>query len=196
MATQPSTIRTAPNGRAWTLANGLVEREVRFEPGKGLATTSWRSLVTGTDFMEPAREGRGRGAEFSFTADGREFRGAGDSFDFLGAEIKAIEPSGKVLRVSLQARAQKLRVRVHYAVYDGHPVIRKWIEIRNLADAPVTLTHLIFEETEPVAGGAGRSAALGVLRCPAARTFHHRPGGRRGDLGTQCQDGRRPLPDE
>ncbi len=146
MATQPSTIRTAPNGRAWTLANGLVEREVRFEPDKGLATTSWRLLVTGTDFMEPAREGRGRGTEFSFTADGREFHGAGGSFDFLGAEVEAIEPAGKVLRVSLQAREQKLRVRIQYAVYDGHPVVRKWIEIRNLADAPVTLTHLIFEE--------------------------------------------------
>ncbi len=143
MARESSTVRTGPGGRSWTIGNGLVEREVRFEPGKGLTTAGWRSLVTGTDFMRHAKE---PGAEFSFVADGQHFRGAGGNFDFLGAEVEEIEPRGKALHVRLQARAQKLQVRASYAVYDGHPVIRKWIEIRNLADAPITITHLVFEE--------------------------------------------------
>ena len=34
---------------------------------------------------------------------------------------------------------------VHYVVYEGHPVIRKWIEIKNESSGPIALSHMAFE---------------------------------------------------
>jgi hypothetical protein len=46
-------------------------------------------------------------------------------FDLLGCTIQAIFPSGKMLEVRLKARKKALEVSAFYAVYSGHPVVRK-----------------------------------------------------------------------
>jgi alpha-galactosidase len=142
-------VRASPDGRTWTIGNGLVERVVRYDPAIGLHTASWVHKPTGTDFVKHAREGKRWGPEFSFVADGQRFAGAGEgpsaAFELQGGEPQETSPLGMELRLRLQAKARPLVVVVHYAVYDGHPVVRKWIDILNAGSSPITLSHLVFE---------------------------------------------------
>lgn len=155
-ALEPAYIKNDPEQRwRWLIGNGLVERVVRFSDHQGLYTESWRHKLTGTDFlMRPAslpqqnREGR-RAAEFVFQADGARLTGAahGPSSDFtlIDARIKSLEPKGKLLEVRLRAAKKPVDVSVFYAVYPGHPVIRKWISITNHGRKTLRLSHLAFE---------------------------------------------------
>ena len=150
---QTSTIEARPGGKSWAVGNNLVEREIQFDPKVGLYTATWRHKVTGTDFMERARPGRRWGAEFSFQADRDRLAGAwSNAFELLEARTRDLAPAGKQLEIILKGRGKALEVHAFYAVYDGHPVIRKWIAIKNTGAAPVTLTHLFFESVNAVPG--------------------------------------------
>jgi len=142
-------VRATSDGKSWTIGNDLVEREVRFEAPHGLYTESWRSKVTGTDFMKVAGRTESTGREFAFVAGGQAYAGsgggAGGGFELESHSIAEAAPSGKDLRILMRSRDGRLRVTVHYAVYAGHPVIRKWIEIGNVSAAPLSLSHLVFE---------------------------------------------------
>jgi alpha-galactosidase len=154
-ASEPAYVRAGPEGKSWTIGNGLVEREVRFEAQTGLYTASWRNKLTGTDFMKGAQPQKRWGAEFAFQADAERVVGVwGKPLEFVGAKILDTTPAGKQLEVKLRAKAKPLEVTVFYAVYEAHPVIRKWIAIRNQGSAPVTLTHLSFEAVNLAPGPA------------------------------------------
>jgi alpha-galactosidase len=146
-------IRAGADGKTWTIGNGLVEREIRFDPKIGLYTASWKHKVTGTDFMQRAQAGKNRGREFSFVADGEYFAGAtAEKYKLpIAGEGNPAVP-GKRLSIHLQAVSRPLEVTVYYEVYDGHPVVRKWIAIENQGKSPVTLTHLAFDAVNAVPG--------------------------------------------
>jgi alpha-galactosidase len=97
--------------------------------------------------MIRAGQRRSWGNEFAFIAAGGHYAGAGGPEGFVLESDSVAEtlPSGKHLRLLLRSRDQRFRVTVHYAVYEGHPVIRKWIEIANTSQAPIVLRNLIFE---------------------------------------------------
>ena len=63
----------------------------------------------------------------------------------MGAETRDIAPDGKLLEVKLKSNKQPLEVSAFYAVYSGHPVVRKWIAITNRSDQAIRLSHLVFE---------------------------------------------------
>ena len=150
---ESSYIRAGSDGRSWTIGNGLVEREVRFDPKVGLYTAHWKHNVTGTDFMQRARVGSNWGPEFHFAADAEFFSGTEkDKFDLIAGAVGQAAIAGKRLTVHLRARTKPLLVDVDYEVYDGHPVIRKWITMQNQGTSPVTLTHLSFEAVSAVPG--------------------------------------------
>ena len=144
-----SYVRTGANGRSWTIGNERVERQLRFDDASGLYTASWRNKTTTTDFMRNAAAHRRWGREFAFAAEGKQYAGSGGSsqgrFDFRTAGESDMAPAGKELRVVLESKDGRFRVTVHYAVYDQHPVVRKWIEITNLSGRRATLSHLVFE---------------------------------------------------
>ena len=145
----PVFVRTNDKGKTWTIGNSLVEREVCFDPKVGLYTKSWRHKVSEKDFLIRSSEGARRGAEFSFQADGVQMAGATRSaspdFDWAETEPRDIAPDGKLLEIKLKAKNQWLDVSVFYAVYSGHPVVRKWIAITNRRQQAVKLTHFAFE---------------------------------------------------
>ncbi len=147
-----SYVRGGPDNKSWTIGNGLVEREIRFDPKAGLYTASWKHQVTGTDFMQRAQVSSNWGREFSFAADGEEFSGTGDRFEFVAGAVGQPALAGKRLAVHLRAKTKPWLVTVYYEVYDGHPVIRKWISVQNQGSAPVTLTHLSFEAVNALPG--------------------------------------------
>jgi len=146
-------VKPGTDKSSWTMGNDLVEREIKFDASGGLYTSAWRHKVTGTDFMARAREGNRWGPEFYFDADGERLAGAwGKDFELVGGEVRDIAPAGKLLEIKLKARAKPLEVSVLYTVYDGHPVVRKWLAISNRGQAAITLTHLSFEALRLQAG--------------------------------------------
>jgi len=147
-------VRTNTEGKSWTVGNTLVEREIYFDPRVGLYTESWRHKVTGKEFLKhlsvdlPWGPETRWGAEFSFQVDHKRLAGATRGpadFDFVAAEMGEIAPDGKLLEVKLRSKNPSLEVSAFYAVYSGHPVVRKWIAITNRSNQPVRLSHLVFE---------------------------------------------------
>jgi alpha-galactosidase len=145
-ASSEAFVRANADGQSFTIGNALVERDLRIDPELGLYTSSWRHKLTGTDFIESARRRSRQGSEFSVTVDGVPLVGSnGAAWEFVAAHSEKITPAGECLAIQLRAREHPLEVAVFYAVYDGHPVVQKWIAITNRGTAPVTLTHLAFE---------------------------------------------------
>ena len=148
-------VRTGADGRSWTIGNSLVERELHFDSERGLRTVSWRHKLTGTDFISAAGRNRYAGSEFSFRADGDSFAGSqGPAWEFVGAETQGLGSSGKLLIIKLKAKGRPLEVSVCYAVYEEHPVVRKWIAITNRGEKEITLSHLSFEAVNIAPGPA------------------------------------------
>ena len=148
---EPAYVRTETSGEttSWSLGNGLLERSLKFSPAHGLYTETFRHKVSGTDFLMRSQPATHPGAEFMFRADSDSFRGAGDGpqadFALAGSHAQDLSPSGKLLEIRLKGRKKSLAVSVFYAVYSGHPVVRKWITITNREDHTIRLSHLAFE---------------------------------------------------
>lgn len=146
-------VRTNAEGKSWTVGNTLVEREIRFDPKLGLYTATWRHNVTGTDFMEAARKRGTKGEEFSVLVNGDSFAGSnGSAWELIEANIQKLTPSGESLAIHLRAKTKPTDVTIFYAVYDTHPVVRKWIAVTNRGTDPVTLSHLSFENVSIAPG--------------------------------------------
>ena len=69
-------------------------------------------------------------------------------------------PSGKEIIFTLRGEKEmeKIILKLHVAVYDEIPVIRKWLEVENASDLPVNIDHfqlenLCFAEPESPSGG-------------------------------------------
>ncbi|MGB7761443.1 MAG: alpha-galactosidase [Bryobacteraceae bacterium] len=150
-----SYVRAQTNRGPWAVGNTLVERQVAFDSRSGLSTVGWLHKVTGTDFAKHGAAARQAGDEFSFQAGTDSFTGK-SGFELDGAEVLALD-GGKALELRLKHAKAGLAVNVFYAVYDEHPVIRKWIAIRNDGAQPVVLKRLCFES---VSAGAGVPAEL------------------------------------
>jgi alpha-galactosidase len=143
LGAEPARVETGADGRSWVLANGLVERRVRVDDVLGLHTDGLRRLASGTEFLRGPRERPE--VEFAFRTDGDEVRGASEGFEFRDAAVEDLPPGGRVLEVRLRHREKPIDVTASYAVYEGHPVFRKWIAVRNRGARPVTLTNLVVE---------------------------------------------------
>ena len=145
--------RTNAEGKSWTLGNSLVEREIQFDAQHGLRTTSWRHKVTGTDFMEEGRKRGDWGREFAVSVEGNALTGSsGSEWEFIRATTERLVPAGQSLVIRLQAKTKPVECAISYAVYDGHPVIQKWIAITNRGTTPFTLSHLSFESSRLAPG--------------------------------------------
>ncbi len=140
---------TSAETASWFIGNGLLERIVKFSSARGLYTQAFRHKVSGTEFLMWSRPGNHPGAEFMFQAGSESLRGAADGqhadFTLIGSHVKDLSPSGKLLEIQLRAKEPPLDVSVFYAVYGGHPVVRKWVAIKNQGDHTIRLSHLAFE---------------------------------------------------
>ena len=145
-----SYIRAQAERGPWAVGNSLIERQVAFDSRAGLYTGAWLHKVTGTDFTKRAMAARQTGDEFSFQTGTGNFSGR-SGFELAGSEILTLD-GGKALKLRLRHRQAALEVSVFYAVYDEHPVIRKWIAVKNTGAQAVALTRFCFES---VSAGAG-----------------------------------------
>jgi alpha-galactosidase len=145
-------VNAGSDNRSWVVGNGLIERLIQFDTKTGLYTAAWRHKLTGTDFIKPAPDKNNQGAEFFFQADREKLTGSGGAFELVTAETHDALPEGKLLEIKLKARTKPIEVSVFYAVYRGHPVIRKWLAITNRSSMSFILSHLGFEAVPLRAG--------------------------------------------
>ena len=144
--TAAATVRTNAEGKSWSIGNGLVQRDIAFDPRLGLHTENWTHKVTGTDFVAAARKQANRGGEFSFRADDIFVSGSeSGAWEFVSSQTEKLSPSGECLAIHLRATKKPIEVTSYYAVYDGHAVVRKWLAITNRSAQPIKLSHLAFE---------------------------------------------------
>jgi alpha-galactosidase len=149
-------VHSNADGKGWTVGNTFVEREIRFDAKLGLYTQSWRHKVTGTDFMATPLSRGFKGDEFSFLADMDSFAGASESaWEFIEAKTDNLTPSGQLLAIHLRSKSKPVEVTAFYAVYDPHPVVRKWIAVTNRSKERLTISHLKFESVAITPGPPG-----------------------------------------
>ena len=106
----------------------------------------------------------------------------------MAAQTSDLAPDGKLLEIKLRSAKKPLEVSAFYAVYSGHPVVRKWIAITNRSDNAIRLSHLVFEALNLQAAPRERPDHLRLLRSSSSRDLFHRTGRRRGDHGQGPSD--------
>lgn len=172
---QSATVALSLDGKTLTLQNGLIRRTFRLTPDA--ATVGLEHLVTGEAFL------RAVGPEALVTLDGKEWAVGGligqpnqaflkpewvaqlkanpEALHFTGYRTGKTAPRfpsapaipGVALELSFAGAGAT--VTVHYELYDGLPVLSKWLTITNTASKPVRLTkftseRLAFAEPESV----------------------------------------------
>jgi hypothetical protein len=78
----------------------------------------------------------------------------GDVFEFVSGTVERLKhgQDGLVLRWKSKAGAlyAGLELTVTYAVYENHPVVRKWISLKNNSDQWIKMEHLNIARIDPV----------------------------------------------
>ena len=190
-------VHTNAEGKSWTVGNTLVEREIRFDPNVGLYTESWLHKVTGKNFLKhldtdlPWGPETRWGAEFSFQADATHVagatRGPAADFDWVAAQTSDLAPDGKLLEIKLKCAKKPIEVLAFYAVYSGHPIVRKWIAITNRSDSAIRLSHMVFEALNLQAAPASDQIIFGYYGVHPRENFFT---GRAEDAAIMAKDPR------
>jgi len=174
-------ITVAQDGRELELANGLVRRVIRLQPGA--ATVAFDSLSTLASLLRSVRP------EAIIKLDGNNFAVGGLTgqpiHNYLGpewlaqmnADSRAFHmasykigrteprfawqkhpewlsrdcpwpPPGAALTLLFQSPTNcgLMTVAIHYEIYDGLPLISKWLTISNGSTGPVTLERMVVEQ--------------------------------------------------
>lgn len=137
--------------QSWTVGNDQVKRIVAFNDTAGLFTERFTDVVTQTDFIKPDGLELARAPEFSFQCDGHSYKGASADFSFISADAAKLA-DGNSLTVRLKNKRIPLEVSVIYAVYNGHPAIRKHLILQNTGSANLRVMHLNIEALAPALG--------------------------------------------
>ena len=136
--------------QTWTIGNDDVQRTIAFSDNEGLTTQKLSDLKSRIDYIAPDPQHRVQ-PEFSFQCNGQTYNGAGPQFALVSGAEESIA-NGKQLTVRLRAKAISLEVSVVYAVYDGHPALRKHLVLRNTGSSVLHLSHLSVELIAPSVG--------------------------------------------
>jgi alpha-galactosidase len=162
-------VEAGPDGRSWTLANGLVERVVAWTDESGLRTTVFRRMASGTDFLRPDEERRH--GESQLRVDGEALRVSSSAFELIGAEVVDLDRGGRALEVRLRRRGSPLGVTVRYGLYEGHPVTRKWVRVENRGEETITLTGLAVDDVALAPGRPNEIHVSGFYGTQGRETF-------------------------
>lgn len=178
----PSQVTVSDDGGEMTLSNGLASRTFKTSPN--LATTSFRNLSTGAEYLRAIRP------EAVVTLDGVRWEIGGlkgqkdhsylspgwlpsltsgtNAFRFIGHHLGTPEarypwkprygatpaawpPRGIRLTLDFEPPAtavgstRGVKVSVHYEMYDGLPLLAKWVTVSNAGPAEILVDQLEVE---------------------------------------------------
>lgn len=133
------------------LSNSFFERVIYFEAQVGLYTHSWLHKLTGTDYLQRARDAHKQRGEYAFAVNGQWITSLSATCELLGVETQE-ETAGRLLSITLHEPAFALHVTVNYLVYHNHPAVRKWLTLTNAGLSAITVTRLSIETLELACG--------------------------------------------
>ena len=138
------------------IGNQYLERRMVTQGGEPCVTISFVNKETGVDYARPGSR------EFTLSVDGRVIT-ANDTA-FKSVELREGDPVEAV--VSLESDVHALTIELHYLVYSGHPVLRKWMIVRNRGKEMLTIADLDWEDVNLVVDSSGDRGGLGGLLDP------------------------------
>jgi alpha-galactosidase len=163
---------TASDGeKSWSIGNDLIRRDIVFRPQTGLFTRQLSGLAVHAELVQAAAKPEERGQEFSFVCNGKRCAGTNGTFDLVGAAESAL-PGGKSLAIKLRHKEFALEVSVVYAVYDGHPAVRKHLALRNTGAETLHLAHMNIEALAVTLGPANEVTLLTQYGAVPRETFY------------------------
>lgn len=175
---QRSEIKSLNNGKAIELNNGLIARRIQISPNA--ATTSFKNLVTGEQFIRSVRP------EARVVLNGKTYNVGGlygqkehaylledwipnftsknADFQYQRYEIGEVQPhfqwncqtwasnkklpTGKHLKLFFTSNTEGVKgieIVVHYEIFDGIPVLSKWLSIENKSLNSLTINQVVHE---------------------------------------------------
>lgn len=135
------------------LANSLVSRTIRFD---GCRTVSYRNLPRGIELIDAAFP------DFALSVNGRK-TASDEGFVFEGAEVCAPKarvpfrrsatmtakgpypPRGRAVLLRFRFESPRLKVCVHYELYDGLPVLMKCVSVQNTGGKEIVIDNIFTE---------------------------------------------------
>ncbi|MBI5091160.1 MAG: hypothetical protein HZB26_01810 [Candidatus Hydrogenedentes bacterium] len=126
-------------GTTWTLGTKTVERQVTLENGK-LLLTHFKDKSSGQELIADGAAS----PEFSFSIDTPENRitSASEGWTLAGTHESKGTQGERYFDIRLQR--QSLEVTKSYAIYPDSSIIREWVTVKNLGNAPVRLIDPSF----------------------------------------------------
>jgi alpha-galactosidase len=131
------------------LNNGVVGRSISFAD-KHLITQTLFHLSGGNSFIATHPNNRYGDTlinEFSFRLNDKDFTGRSD-WDLV--QIKKISDStggeGASFELHSTDSGADFSIAVNYLIYDDLPIVRKWIDFKNLSDEPLKLEAITSED--------------------------------------------------
>jgi alpha-galactosidase len=118
------------------VGNRYLERQMVTQAGETYVTISFVNKETGLDYSRPGSR------EFSLSANGRMM--TANDFAFTRVELREADPMHAV--ALLDSDAYALTLELHYQVYSNHPVLRKWMVVKNRGKEMITLADLDWED--------------------------------------------------
>lgn len=142
-------------GEVLIIGNARLERRLATRADAPCVTISLVNKETGRDYIRPGSR------EFSLSANGQAM--TGHDFVFERVEVHEGDPTEAIVYLrtkpicsddfsrpktaeAVTTNAQILALELHYQVYSAHPVLRKWLVVRNQGTGMVTLSDLDWED--------------------------------------------------
>lgn len=118
------------------VGNRYLERQMVTRVGERCVTISFMNKETGREY---SRQGS---REFSLSINGRTIT----AHDLAFVNINCGEGDPAEAIVSLGSDMEGISLELHYQVFSNHPVVRKWMVVKNQGSATMTLSDLDWED--------------------------------------------------
>lgn len=118
------------------IGNQYLERKMVTRAAKPCVTVSFLNKKTGREYSRPGS------GEISFSIDGHSL----DSADLAFGRVELHEGDPAHAIIHLECADPHLAIELHYQVCSDHPVVRKWIKIKNRGQETITLSDLDWED--------------------------------------------------
>jgi len=124
----------------WELTSEYARRVIELDPDRGLYTSHFTNLITGTDLIGPERWT----PEFDFRVNGERLTSLDPAWELIEVSDSYDKPdfSGQ-FSLRLIHRAQRVEVRIDYS-RETHGTTKR-LTIVNHSDQTIIITHLIIE---------------------------------------------------
>lgn len=142
LGARPAYVSFDPESVTWRIGNTRVERALTLDGDGRFFTAQFVDKASGRDWAPPdGRSGEFRISFVSGADASGEINRSGLAVWQLLSESRTVAPDGTAdLAIGLLSAEDGVAVTLHYQCYPDTPVIRTWLDVMNVGDAPVTLT--------------------------------------------------------